>query len=135
MLNLKSILKTIFISSVIFFSAPIKVFAKPANPCELIGGCIAGINNYNSNGVLGSGKNSIVEFVIDVSNILVYIAVGVAVLVIIFGGYKMLFSNGNDEQFKKGKQTLVYAVIGLLIAIVAGTIVVLVSGISSFRLS
>jgi type IV secretory pathway VirB2 component (pilin) len=135
MSNLKSKLLTFFLSILTFFSNPIVTLAKPADPCIAIGGCIEGIDKYKSNGVFGSGPNSIVKFVIDISNILVYIAVGVAVLVIIFAGYKMLASNGNDEQFKKGKQTLVYAVIGLFVAIVAATIVVLVSGISGFRLN
>jgi Type IV secretion system pilin len=133
MINSK--LKLFLASIVVFFLSPITALAKPADPCVAIGGCIEGINKYKSNGVFGSGPNSIIKFVIDISNILVYIAVGVAVLVIIIAGYKMLTSNGNDEQFKKGRQTLVYAVIGLLVAIVAGTIVVLVSGISGFRLS
>jgi Type IV secretion system pilin len=128
-------IKFLLASILAFLSNPITVLAKPADPCKLIGGCFADIDKYKSPGGLNGGRNAIIKFVIDLSNFLVYIAVGVAVLVIIIGGYKMLVSNGNDEQFKKGKQTLVYAVIGLIAAILAGTIVVLVSGISSFRLS
>jgi type IV secretory pathway VirB2 component (pilin) len=133
MFNIK--LKIFLAAFLAFFSNSIQVLAKPIDPCVTIGGCVADVDKYKSTGGLNGGRNAIIEFVIDISNVLVYIAVGVAVIVIIFAGYKMLFSNGNDEQFKKGRQTLVYAVIGLLIAIVAGTIVVLVSGISGFRLS
>ena len=135
MSNLQSKLTILLFSILALLPFPIAAIAKPILPCEAIGGCIKGIENYKSDGTLKSGRDAIIKFVIDISNILVYIAVGVAVLVIIFAGYKMLVSNGNDEQFKKGRQTLVYAVIGLLVAIVAGTIVVLVSGISGFRLS
>ncbi len=126
-----SILSSIILS---FVSNPIIALAKPLSPCTKIGGCIEGISTYESNGGVNGGRNAIVTFILDISRVLTYISAAVAVIVIIFAGYKMLVSNGNDEQFKKGKSTLIYAVIGLIVIILAGTIVTLISGISGFRL-
>ncbi len=135
MTNLKSKLALLLSTVLTFLSNPIAVIAKPLNPCTQIGGCVEGIKSYEStNGVVG-GRNAIVTFILDISRILTYISAAVAVIIIIFAGYKMLVSNGNEEQFKKGKNTLIYAVIGLIVIICAGTIVTLISGISGFRLS
>ncbi|GEM_PF-1599442 len=42
---------------------------------------------------------------------------GLAVLFIIYGGYNILASQGNPEMLAKGKSYILYAVIGLLLAI------------------
>lgn len=131
-INLK--FAALFSTILFLLSNPIITLAKPIEPCGTIGGCLGGIDAYKSKGGLVGGRNAIVTFIIDIANILVYISAAVAVIMIIFGGYKMLISGGSEEQFKKGRQTLVYAVVGLLVAILAGTIVNLVGGISNFRL-
>lgn len=41
----------------------------------------------------------------------------VAVISIIYGGYLMLTSSGSPEQVKKGRSYILYAVIGLLFAV------------------
>ncbi len=46
-----------------------------------------------------------------------------AVLFIVLGGFQYMTSAGNQEQADKGKKTLMYAVIGLIIIILATTIV------------
>jgi glucose uptake protein GlcU len=42
---------------------------------------------------------------------------GVAVLYIIYGGYIILSSQGNPQNLNKGKSYIMYAIIGLLLAI------------------
>ncbi len=42
---------------------------------------------------------------------------GVAVLFIIYGGYLILTSKGNPTQLAQGKSTVMYAIVGLLLAI------------------
>ncbi len=42
---------------------------------------------------------------------------GVAVLLIIYGGYTILTSSGNPASLAKGKSYIMYAIIGLLLAI------------------
>lgn len=42
---------------------------------------------------------------------------GVSVLFIIYGGYKIMTSEGNPEKIKLGKSYITYAIIGLLLTI------------------
>ena len=40
-------------------------------------------------------------------------------LMVLVGGYQMLFSGGNPEKFKMGKKIILYAVIGYAILLIA----------------
>lgn len=59
----------------------------------------------------------------DLVNVLLFALAAVAVVMIIFGGFRMTTSNGNADQVKSGKNTIMYAVIGLIVAILAYAIV------------
>ena len=58
-----------------------------------------------------------------VLNILFTLSGVVAVLFIVIGGFQYMASAGNQEIADKGKKTLTYAVIGLIVIILATTIV------------
>ena len=53
-----------------------------------------------------------------------------AVLFIIIGGVEFLTAYGNEEKITKGKKTITYAIIGLLIAILSYAIVTIISSIN-----
>ncbi len=55
--------------------------------------------------------------------IMLYFAGIIAVLFLVIGGYYYLTSRGNEEQATKGRQTLVYALLGLAIVILSYVIV------------
>ncbi len=97
----------------------------PQDPCKALGGCVSGIDKYNG----GDTTNNIFDFILSISNFLTYIAVGLAVLFLILGAFRMITSNGDDAQYKKGVQTLTWAIGGLVLAIIAYSIVYLVSTI------
>jgi len=59
----------------------------------------------------------------DVINIFSLIVGVVVVIMIIFGGFKYVTSAGNQESIKTAKQTLIYALIGLIIVALAQIIV------------
>lgn len=61
-------------------------------------------------------------------NIFLGIMGAISVLMIAIGGFKYTMSMGEPTSIKKAKDTILYAVIGLLIAILAGTIVNFVLG-------
>lgn len=42
---------------------------------------------------------------------------GIAILVIMFGGYTLITSKGNPTQVQKGKEYIMYAIISLVLAI------------------
>lgn len=75
-----------------------------------------------------TNQQQIIALIIRVARFLSYISVGVAVVVIIYGGY--LYLNPADAKgAETGQKVLVNAAIGLAIAITAVTIVTILSGI------
>jgi hypothetical protein len=58
-----------------------------------------------------------------VINILLYILGMVAVIMIVIGGIRYTTSNGESSAIKSAKDTILYAVIGLIVAILSYTIV------------
>lgn len=101
--------------------------AKPLDPCTIVGGCITNVADYDQ----GSTQDSVTKLVIDVSRFLVFIAAAIAVFFIVIGGYRMIASNGNAESYKAGLNILLYAILGLVIAIASFTIVSVVGNLVS----
>jgi hypothetical protein len=58
-----------------------------------------------------------------VVNILLFILGAIAVVMIIIGGIRYATSNGDSSQIKTAKDTILYAVVGLIVAIMAYAIV------------
>lgn len=54
------------------------------------------------------------------------VAGAVALLVIVFGGLKYVLSRGNPDAITKAKDTIIYAVVGLVVALSAFAIVTFV---------
>jgi hypothetical protein len=53
---------------------------------------------------------------------------GVSLIVIVIGGYRYVLSNGDPQNTANAKNTILYAMVGLIVAIVAESIVSLVIG-------
>lgn len=71
------------------------------------------------------GKNGILT---KVSRI-VALGVGVAsVIMIIVGGFKLVMASGDPSTVKSAKDTVLYALVGLIVATVAGSIIQFVVG-------
>lgn len=58
-----------------------------------------------------------------VVNVMLFVLGAVAVIMIVLGGIKFTTSNGNPEQIKSAKNTIMYSVVGLVVAIMAYAIV------------
>lgn len=54
------------------------------------------------------------------------IAAAVAVLMIVIAGFRMVTAQGNSQETAKARSTMIYAIVGLLIALTAQAIVALV---------
>jgi Type IV secretion system pilin len=77
----------------------------------------SGVNSVGGDSVsLGSRIGQVV-------NILLYILGSIAVLMIVIGGIRYTTSNGDSSQIKGAKDTIMYAVVGLVVAIMAYAIV------------
>jgi hypothetical protein len=68
-------------------------------------------------------KNVPALVILGFIDIALYLAGILAVLMIIWGGYKFILSDGSPDQIAGGRKTILNAVIGLLIAIFSAQIV------------
>ena len=62
-------------------------------------------------------------------NVLLFLAAAIAVLIIIIGGIRYIISTGDAARIKQAKDTIFYAIMGLIVAILAYAIVNFVIGI------
>lgn len=58
-----------------------------------------------------------------IANVLIYIVGAVSVIMLIIGGLRYVISQGNKENVTQAKDTILYAVIGIIVAILAYAIV------------
>ena len=72
----------------------------------------------------GTGTTTNVGTLIKtIVNVLLYILGAIAVIMIVIGGIKYTYSNGDSSSVQSAKNTILYAVVGLVIAIMAFAIV------------
>ena len=75
------------------------------------------------NAETGSKQTDIGSIITSIVNILLFIIGAVAVIMVVIGGFKYVVSNGESAQVKSAKDTIFYAVIGLVVATLAYAIV------------
>jgi hypothetical protein len=97
----------------------------PADNCQPGQGLTGAINANCASGEgqqTGNlfGNGSIVNNVI---NIMLFIIGILCVIMIIYGGIRYVISRGETEQVKNAKNTILYAIVGLIVAIVAYALV------------
>lgn len=69
------------------------------------------------------GGNRFEDFMKSIVNILLFIIGTISVIMIIVGGLRYVLSGGDAGSIKAGKDTVIYAIIGLVVAIMAYAIV------------
>lgn len=108
-----------------FFAAslPQKALAQCSSTGDTIGEGINCAGNSLPENL--SGREGIITIVI---NILLAIVGTTAVIVIIVGALRMVLSAGNEKTVESARNTILYAVIGLIIAVLAFAIVNFVVG-------
>lgn len=83
-------------------------------------------SNCGTSALQGStGINALITNIVNVFSIIVGI---VAVIMIIFGGFKYITSGGSSEGVSSAKNTILYAIVGLIIVALAQIIVQFVVG-------
>lgn len=68
-------------------------------------------------------KSDLVDTITTFANYLLVIIGLIAVILIVYGGYLYITAGGDEENLKKARNTLVYGVIGVVVAILAFAIV------------
>jgi len=89
-----------------------------AQACEGSGGTWTGNSCTNPNStrtVAGTLKN--------VGNILIFLTGAISVLMIIIGGFRYVLSGGDQGGITSAKNTILYAIVGLIVSVAAYAIV------------
>lgn len=87
-----------------------------AAPADQIQTGVDSVGGKDSGGTLPARIKTIV-------NTALFILGSIAVVMIVLGGIRYTISNGESSQIKSAKDTIMYAVIGLVVAILAYSIV------------
>ncbi|MDN5835469.1 MAG: hypothetical protein L0H36_02420 [bacterium] len=71
----------------------------------------------------GNNKKSIDSYFETIVNVVLFLVAAVSVVVIIYGGFRYIVSNGDSTKIQGAKNTILYAVVGLVVAILAFAII------------
>ena len=93
-----------------------------ANECDGTGK-VTGIKEGKNCAKTADQKGNLGNVIEDITNVLLFIIGAVAVIMIIVGGIKYVLSNGDSAQITSAKNTILYAVIGIVVALLAYAIV------------
>ena len=75
--------------------------------------------NTATPGKISGATCCLMSAISNITNWIFLIFMGVAVIMVIIGGFFMVTSAGNPEQFGKGRTLVIYALIGVIIALLA----------------
>lgn len=100
------------------------ILATPASAVTVFDQC----KNNPDTAVCKSQNDNATSMIKVVINILLYIIGIIGVIMIIIGGIRYSLSGGNASQLKEAKDTIIYSVVGLIVAIMSYAIVNFVVG-------
>jgi hypothetical protein len=114
-------------------AVPVAVHAADGSGCGAIGNQVAsGASSATPGGEGGNidctsdgtdGTNGIGKLAKNIVNVFSFIVGAVAVIMIIYGGFRYITSGGDSNSVGSAKNTLIYAIIGLVIVALAQLIV------------
>lgn len=105
--------------------APIAYAAPSDAAAQACAGVTAAAGGSCSNDSSGTDVNALINTII---NLLSWIIGVIAVIMIIFGGFRFVTSSGDSGKVASARSTIIYALIGLVIVALAQTIVKFVIG-------
>ncbi len=121
------------------FLSTIHLIAATGDPCKAEGGNFFGLPTWykylssveNKDGICSpalTGLNDIWLIALAIIEILLRIAVAFAVAYLLIGGFKFITSRANPDKTSAAKNTVVDAIIGLVVAISATAVVSFIAG-------
>ncbi len=127
-MSLKNIKRTIGTASFGISMMATKVFAqtKPTNTVQT--NTLQNSINNVSQGNTGTGTQSLQNYIATIINVLIGLIGTVAVIMLIIGGLRYVLSAGEEKNTKAAKDTILFAIIGIVVAILAFAIVNFVIG-------
>ncbi len=97
-------------------------------PASAFAACTTGSDNVTLCTLgSGAGANKVAELVNKVTGWVLGFGASIAVLFVIFGGFQYITAAGNEKQAETAKQTLTWAILGLVVMLLAYVIVKLIT--------
>lgn len=122
-LSIKKITSAIAVFALVVAGALAPVAPASAQSCDVNGGIQGGINCADPNDGNGQdlfGSGSIFTTIV---NTMLFIIGAISVIMLIYGGIRYTTSGGNATSVTAAKNTIMYAIIGLVIAFLAFAVV------------
>ena len=122
---MKSLLKKIVttFAAVALLSAPLSVVAPAAYAQDISTKACEGVNLGSGDCDASGSQNSFNELMKRVINIFSIVVGAVSVVMIIIGGFRYIISGGDSAGVSGAKNTILYAVVGLVIVLFAQILV------------
>jgi hypothetical protein len=117
LLSLFSVLSISYFGGTVALAAganeDIKAICSQNPTSELCKGYTSGSNTVDDN------ANPVINVIKAIINILLYAAGVLSVIFVMFGGFKYITSAGDPQKAASGRQTLLYALVGLVVVAIA----------------
>ena len=105
-------------------SGTLAVVTPSAQALDVYKACSNGDADASSNVCKAANKDKLIGGVLkNVINTLIFIIAIISVIVIIIGGIRFTTSSGDPQQAASARNTIIYAIVGLVIAIMSYAIV------------
>lgn len=114
------------VSALTLLMIPSVGFAQVVNLPDACGGKACPITGSTE---IDASQAGIAGIILSVASFVTYVVGAISVLFLVYGGFLYVTDTGDDKNSGKAKKILVNAVIGLIIAIVAITIVSVIGNI------
>ncbi|QQR52862.1 hypothetical protein IPG36_01945 [bacterium] len=92
---------------------------------------VIGQSAQNACGTSCNTNLSVTAILANIANVLVFIVGSVSVIMIIIGGLRYVLSQGDTGAVSKAKNTILYSVVGVVVAVIAYAIIQFVTDILS----
>lgn len=111
--------------SLVAIATPVMTVAPmvKAAECDLLGDVTAVSNiitNCTGSSVVSGDLGTVIQKIISIMTTVIIIG---AVVMIIVGGFQYVFSQGDEKALGKAKNTILYAIVGIIVALLARIIV------------
>lgn len=84
-------------------------------------------NTFTGTSVVSNKFDTVANTVTTLIGWLLWVVGILAFVYLVYAGILYITANGNDEQAKKGQKGIINAVIGIIIVVLAGTIITMVT--------
>lgn len=123
---MRHLLASLGIVAILSFTAVPVLVSTPVQAATTQEELCRGANIGNPNACTGSpatADTQLKDRISTITNTILYITGAIAVIVLIFGGFRYVTSTGDASRIKQAKDTIVYAITGIVVALLAFAIV------------